>query len=128
MSEPRTILAERLMKHAARLVAVPKVQVERAVGPILGLFIPEVFSEQHWGKHLILLGEEFPLRKPPVDGIPSFQSTNIDWLLYNMGDGELVFVELKMAETSFDDSQARTYLRVIDRIRRCGSVVSAGRS
>ena len=65
-----------------------------------------------------MICEEFPLRK---DGTQTYQSTNIDWLLYNHDDDELVFLELKTACTSFDPVQQKTYRRVIDRINESGS-------
>src|ERR1035438_780794 len=92
------------MAHIARLAMVPKVQVERAVGPIVGLFIAELLSTK-WNKRVVTICEEFPLRKAPVNCIHTYQSTNIDWLLYNLSDDQLVFLELKTADTSFDRPQ-----------------------
>ena len=108
------------MAHIARLAMVPKVQVERAVGPIVGLFIAELLSTK-WNKRVVTICEEFPLRKAPVNCIHTYQSTNIDWLLYNLSDDQLVFLELKTADTSFDRPQEDIYRRLIMRIADCGS-------
>jgi hypothetical protein len=116
MSEPREVFIEKLMADILRLRTIPKVQVERVIGPILGLFIAELLSTM-WSKQVEMICEEFPLRKEPG----KYQSTNIDWLLYNHDDDELVFLELKTACTSFDPVQQKTYRRVIDRINESGS-------
>ena len=42
MSEPREAFIEKLMARIMRLTMIPKVQVERAIAPILGLFIAEL--------------------------------------------------------------------------------------
>src|ERR1035438_8332060 len=119
MSEPREVFIEKLMAHIMRLTMIPKVQVERAVGPILGLFIAELLTTK-WGKQVEMICEEFPLRKAP-DGIRKYQSTNIDWLLYNVSDDQLVFLELKTAYTSFDPEQEDTYRQRITKLEKCGS-------
>jgi hypothetical protein len=120
MSEPREVFIEKLMAHIMHLTMIPKVQVERAIGPILGLFLADLLSAT-WGKRVEMICEEFPLRKAPVNGILKYQSTNIDWLLYNVSDEQLVFLELKTAYTSFDPVQEETYCQLITRIDRCGS-------
>lgn len=117
MSEPREVFLEELMTHIMDLTMIPKVQVERAIGPILGMFLAELLSTL-WTKTLghpvqvEMICEEFPLRKAPG----TCQSTNIDWLLYNVSDDELVFLELKTADTSFDPLQEDAYLDLIKRI------------
>ena len=115
MSEPREVFIEQLMAHITRLTMIPKVQVERAIGPILGLFIAELLSTK-WSKRVEMICEEFPLRK--VNGILTYQSTNIDWLLYNRSDDQLVFLELKTAYTSFDPVQKDIYLEVVKKSKR----------
>ncbi len=112
MSEPREVFIEKLMAHIVHLTMIPKVQVERAVAPILGLFIAELLSTK-WSKRVVMICEEFPLRKAPVNGIQTYQSTNIDWLLYDASDDQLVFLELKTADTSFDPLQEDIYRRLI---------------
>ena len=104
MSEPREAFIEKLMAQITRLTMIPKVQVERAIAPILGLFIAELLSTK-WSKQVVMICEEFPLRKAQVKGIRTYQSTNIDWLLYIASDDQLVFLELKTAYTSFDPLQ-----------------------
>ena len=121
MSEPRQLFIERLMENIMRLTMVPKVQVERAIAPILGLFIEDLLSIK-WGKQVEMICEEFPLRKAPMKDIQIYQSTNIDWLLYNVSDDELVFLELKTAYTKFDPSQEDRYLQLIAEILKSGSL------
>lgn len=120
MSEPREVFIEKLMAQILRLTKIPKVQVERAIGPILGLFIADLLSIK-WGKQVKMICEEFPLLKPPVNGIQIYQSTNIDWLLYNESDKQLVFLELKTAYSSFDPVQEHTYCQLITKIDKSGS-------
>jgi hypothetical protein len=120
MSEPREVFIEKLMAHIMHLTMIPKVQVERAIGPILGLFIAELLSTK-WSKKVEMICEEFPLLKEPVNGILKYQSTNIDWLLYNVSDDQLVFLELKTAYTSFDPVQEDTYCQLIIKIDKNGS-------
>src|ERR1022692_2649074 len=121
MSEPREVFIEKLMAYIVDdLTMIPKVQVERAIGPILCLFIAELLSTK-WSKQVKMICEEFPLRKAPVNGILKYQSTNIDWLLYNVSDDQLVFLELKTAYTSFDPVQEDTYCQLITKIDKSGS-------
>jgi hypothetical protein len=97
----------------------PKVQVERAVGPILGFFLDQAISDllnndddvQPEGRlraDVVTLATEFPLKKPD----PSNQSTNIDWLMYDEANNELLLVELKTETTSFRSDQLGTYLAI----------------
>ena len=100
-----------LMAHILEGVRIPKVQVERAVGPILGFFIADVLTktlkddDELRGQYR-MLSPEFPLLKKHGN----LQSTNIDWLLYNETRKELVFLELKTARSSFSPEQAVIYL------------------
>ena len=70
---------------------------------------------------MLMICEEFPLRKAQVNGIRTYQSTNIDWLLYNASDDQLVFLELKTAYTSFDPLQEDIYRRLSMEIGESGS-------
>jgi len=73
---------------------------------------------------VVMICEEFPLRKAQAKeakGIRTYQSTNIDWLLYDATDDQLVFLELKTADTSFDPAQEEIYRRLIMEIGECGS-------
>lgn len=85
---------------------IPKFQVERAVGPILGYFMEK--EPRLLGGDTIVLAAEFPLRKPGG----GYQSTNVDWLLYDRGRRELVLLELKTESGSFRGAQFETYLAV----------------
>lgn len=119
MPESREVFIGKLMAHINHLTMVPKVQVERAVAPILGLFIAQLLSEK-WDrqadKQIEVICEEFTLRKP--NG--SCQSTNIDWLLYDTYRNELIFLELKTVDTSFDPGQKKIYLDLIRQIGENG--------
>lgn len=99
---------DELLKHILEGVKIPKVQVERAINPILSLFI-ESFLEKYFensayaGKYK-LISPEFPLKKD------NNQSTNIDFLLINTSKKILVFFELKTDSASLDHEQIERYL------------------
>ena len=95
------------------LAKTPKVQVERAVGPILGLFIAEAFSAK-FHDVIEVVCPEFPLRKNATN---SNQSTNLDWLLYAKNRNMFVFVELKTTDTTYREEQKQIYDEVIKRIK-----------
>jgi len=115
-----TTFLEALMAHVLDQVNIPKVQVERIIGPVLGMFIAEIVSGILRGD-VRLISPEFPLRKVGPRGEKLNQSTNIDWLLYSCGQDQLVFVELKTTDTTYDPIQHRIYRRVIEEIREHGS-------
>ena len=98
-----------LMAHLLEGSQIPKVQVERSVGPVLGFFLAEVLSatlkdDGALSGRYRMLCPEFPLAKK------NNQSTNIDFLLYNEDRQALVFLELKTAGSSFSPEQAVIYL------------------
>lgn len=80
MEQPSQVFVRRLMNEVLRLHRIPKVQVERIVGPILGLFLPQVLGALIEAmpdrEGFAVVSPEFPLKRPH-----SNQSTNIDWLL-----------------------------------------------
>jgi hypothetical protein len=82
----------------------PKVQVERAIGPILGLFLDESISNL-LASDVITLAHEFPLKREQ-----GCQSRNIDWLMYDTTNNEILLVELKTEATSFRKDQLRIYV------------------
>lgn len=99
-----------LMAHLLEGSQIPKVQVERSVGPVLGFFLAEVLTatlkdDGALSGRYRMLCPEFPLAKGN-----SLQSTNIDFLLYNEDLQALVFLELKTAGSSFSPEQAVIYL------------------
>lgn len=104
------VFLRQLMAHLLEGRHIPKVQVERSVGPVLGFFLADVLTatlkddEVLSGRYRMLC-PEFPLLKGS-----SRQSTNIDFLLYNEDRQSLIFLELKTAGSSFDAEQARNYL------------------
>lgn len=93
---------------------IPKVQVERSLGPILGMFLPqvltEVLAERSGVDHeIVMLCPEFPIRKAQQEGRLANQSTNIDWLMFDKLSKDLMLVELKTADTSFSADQISIY-------------------
>ena len=95
------LFVDELMRYVVDdLVKVPKAQVERVVGPMLGLFIGQVFS-QMLRDEVEIVCPEFPLRKKE-----SNQSTNLDWLLYAKNRDQFLLVELKTTDTTYGEDQA----------------------
>lgn len=111
-----------LMENIMTGSMIPKVQIERAVGPLIGYFLADVLS-QMLGQHIVMLCPEFPIKKSrsglrAQDGEKTTrQSTNIDWLMFNADRKELVFVELKTTDTTFNPSQAAIYKELLASIR-----------
>lgn len=98
-----------LMKHIIEGVKIPKVQVERAISPILSLYIESILtsyfnSNSEYSGSYELISPEFPLKKE------NNQSTNIDYLLINNSKKILVFFELKTDIDSFKDKQTDKYV------------------
>lgn len=88
---------------------IPKVQIERAVGPILGMYLADVLTEtfrvdSEYSGSFSMICQEFPLKKEF-----NWQSTNIDYLLYNPDRKQLIFFELKTSDTSVNHEQTRIY-------------------
>lgn len=111
---------EILMDCIMEGVMIPKVQIERAVGPILSMFLEDVLTETFrddpdLSGSLAMICPEFPLKKPG-----NKQSTNIDWLMYNTERKQLLFVELKTSDTSVDATQNAIYLVKQETIRNNG--------
>jgi hypothetical protein len=97
---------------------IPKYQVERAVSPILGVFIEPLMSAA-LNADVVMLAPEFPIRKEGSgdrDGISQRTtpntSTNIDWLMFNKTHNELVLLELKTTDTTFSLDQVAIYARL----------------
>ncbi len=82
---------------------IPKVQVERSIGPVLGFFMPDVMTDL-LGKNVVMLSPEFPICK-----VDNKQSTNIDWLMLDLDKPQLLLVELKTTDTTYRASQADVY-------------------
>ncbi len=111
-----------LMKHIMKGVNVPKFQVERVIGPILGMFIEDVMSSLLKEK-VITLSAEFPIRKfAEAHQEQNNQSTNIDWLMYGKKSNSLIFVELKTTDAAFRSVQASLYKSLQGKIKKdCAS-------
>ncbi|PWB53904.1 MAG: hypothetical protein C3F13_08340 [Anaerolineales bacterium] len=105
----RASFVETLMDHIMEAAMIPKAQIERAVGPILSMFLEDVLIETlkddpDLSGPVAMICPEFPLKKSG-----NRQSTNIDWLMYNTVRRQLLFVELKTSDTSVDADQNAIY-------------------
>lgn len=115
MEPASPIFVRRLMAEILRLHRIPKVQVERIVGPILGLFLPDLLGplldpEGERGGFAVV-SPEFPLKRSVNN-----QSTNVDWLVVHPGRGLVVLLELKTAPGSIESEQLDIYERVGQRV------------
>ena len=97
-----------LMADIMRGSMIPKVQIERAIGPIIGFFLAEALSAQ-MNEEIVILCPEFPIRKARLDEPGNNQSTNIDWLMFSRDTKELILLELKTTDTTFKQEQANIY-------------------
>jgi hypothetical protein len=114
------LFVEAIMDHIMEGAMIPKVQIERAVGPILSMFLADVLTETlrddpALSGSIVMICPEFPLKKAD-----NKQSTNIDWLMYNKERQQLLFVELKTSDTSFDTGQNVIYRAIQDAVRSEG--------
>ncbi len=104
-----------LMDMILEGMKIPKVQVERAVAPIIAMFVGDVlksFLAASESDRYVLVSQEFPLKKD------NNQSTNIDFLLVNDHRHQLIFVELKTDLSSFDSKQAKIYEEIKGRVAK----------
>ena len=109
-----------LMAHIMEATMIPKAQVERAVGPILSLFLPQVLTatfqeDPELSGEIVMICPEFPLKKTH-----NRQSTNIDWLMFNKSRKMLLFFELKTSDTSVNDQQNAIYDERVRQIHASG--------
>ena len=107
-------LAARIIQYAR----IPKLQVERIVGPILTIFLEEIINQlldfSIDGPDAIrLIAPEWPIKKER-----NHQSTNIDWLMIQPGKRRLFLVELKTDTGSSNPRQLKIYQRVTKLIRQ----------
>jgi hypothetical protein len=112
-----TSFFDALMTHIMEGMYIPKVQIERVIGPVFGMFCERAISHVMDGDDIVTLCPEFPLRKETAAKPGTNQSTNVDWLLYNRTKAELIFLELKTADTSFDEQQANIYAALSNKIK-----------
>lgn len=106
-----------LIHHILEGRNVPKLQVERAIGPIIGFFLEDIAKallNDGEPADVAVLAPEFPLLKQGRNLL----STNIDWLIHNKtsAKNELVFFELKTATSSFAEDQLEIYLQWADKV------------
>ena len=104
-----------LMQHLMQGTMIPKVQVERSIGPIIGFFLADALATKP-DDDIVMLCPEFPIQKTGNN-----QSTNIDWLMRNLDTQELLLVELKTTDTTFRPEQAAIYRELQSKIAREGS-------
>jgi hypothetical protein len=90
---------------------IPKFQVERAISPLLGIFLSDILKEKPANvstdkseNKIEIICAEFPLKKAENN-----QSTNIDWLMYDEDREELIFFELKTSDSSYKQEQFDIY-------------------
>lgn len=111
---------EILMDQIMEATMIPKAQVERAVGPILNLFLADVLTatlqnDPELSGGIVMVCPEFPLKKTH-----NRQSTNIDWLMLNETRQMLLFVELKTSDTSVNAGQNAIYQERIRQVSEQG--------
>lgn len=89
----------------------PKLQLERALGPLLTHFIARAMSgltlnssNSDLAGQYQLVCSEFSLKRENDN-----RSTNVDWLLFNETTSEWIFLELKTDVTSIRDKQIVGY-------------------
>lgn len=115
---------ETLMTQIIDTNMIPKVQVERSLAPILSMFLEDVLTETlkddpDLSGDLLIISTEFPLKKSL-----NRQSTNIDWLMYNVDRKQLLFVELKTSDSSITSKQMNIYLsKQREVLRKGGSIL-----
>ena len=109
-----------MMDHIIQGRWIPKVQVERALGPLLGMFLPGILTKLLPEQPRIeMILPEFPLKKQNEKGHQT--STNIDYLLWSPDSEKLFFVELKTDAASYGANQLENYNRYIQRIGEQGA-------
>ena len=111
---------ESLMNHIMEATMIPKAQLERAVGPILSMFLAQVLTDTlqddpEMSGEIKMVCPEFPLKKSG-----NRQSTNIDWLMLNSSREMLLFVELKTSDTSVNANQNAIYHQKQGEVRNQG--------
>lgn len=103
----------RLLEELKFLNKVPKFQLERAISPLLGIFITEIINKQ-FNVSCIHSISEFPIR--PLKHKEDFQSTNIDWLLFDSVNHTLYLIEFKTDLYSLDKSQYDNYKEIWNKV------------
>jgi len=102
----------RLIKEFEQLNKVPKFQIERAISPLLGIFIKEIVNKK-LNVSVSVSFPEFPLKHEGDN-----QSTNIDWLLVDRKNKTLYFIELKTDNLSYNSEQFGIYKKFKDDIEK----------
>jgi len=93
-------------------MVTPKSQIERAIAPFFDIFIENILDNVYSQKRCFrLIASEFSLNSK----MDNNQSVNIDYLLYNVCEKKLYFLESRTDETSFEPSQFVSYKDIIDK-------------
>jgi len=124
---------EALMKNILDGAMIPKLQIERTIGPILSFFLEGVLSK-NLNASVVMLSPEFPIRRSRLLDSDKNYSTNIDWLMMDSDKKELLLVELKTSDTSLNKDQIEVYKKfqeliaekrsasfLVDELERIGS-------
>ena len=106
---------KRLLAELSDLNDVPKFQLERAISPLLGIFIKEII-DKIFNTNVSSPFPEFPLKKEK-----NKQSTNIDWLLFDEQSKTIFFVELKTDTFSYNVNQSKIYKGIKTKINNEGA-------
>ena len=93
---------EAVVERLVQLRSIPKYQFERAVEPLLSLFIKEAL-QQRFNETMDFVVAEFPLKKNNNN-----QSTNADFL-FRSRNGDWILVEIKTERTSVRPEQIEVY-------------------
>lgn len=102
----------KLLDEFEQLNKVPKFQLERAISPLLGIFIKDVVNKK-LNVSVSVSFPEFPLKHEGDN-----QSTNIDWLLVDRKNKTLYFIELKTDNLSYNSEQFGIYKKFKDDIEK----------
>jgi len=85
----------------------PMLQIERAIGPILGIFIDQVLTETfhddpEFCGNIETICPEFPLKQLDTK---YYLMDSVDWLMYNKDRNHLILFELKTSKNSYSLQQ-----------------------
>lgn len=105
----------RLLVELNDLNNTPKFQFERAISPLLTIFIKDIINKKFEARVTVTI-PEFPLKK----GLNN-QSTNIDWLLIDETNFTLYCVELKTDNYSISNKQIERYFAIKDIVSNKGA-------
>lgn len=106
---------DKVFEELKYLNKVPKFQLERAVSPLLGIFIKQIINKL-FTTYVSEPIPEFPLKKKG-----NTQSTNVDWLLFDDNKKTIYCVELKTDKFSYNSGQSKIYRATKSRVEEKGA-------